>query len=208
MHDLIIVGKGGLAASVYDIAARDPGNNSVWRLIGCLDDNINSSCPNDEMINLGALQDYSFNGDEIFVLAVGNTIVKKVLSNKFQSISHGFITFAPHCIISKSSIVEKVTFMRNVYVGVKSVILPYVFIDCNTVIGSNCFINSYVHIGPQSVISDNVTIEEGATLHGACIIREGVKIGSNSIVSLGAYVNENLPSGCLAIGNPAKIIKL
>lgn len=50
-------------------------------------------------------------------------------------------------------------------------------------------------------IGDNVWIGGGVTIIG------GVKIGQNSIIGAGSVVTKNIPSGVIAAGNPAKIIR-
>ena len=51
------------------------------------------------------------------------------------------------------------------------------------------------------VIEDNVWIGQGAT------ILKGVTIGKGSIVATKAVVTKDVPAGCIAAGNPAKVVK-
>lgn len=39
------------------------------------------------------------------------------------------------------------------------------------------------------------------------IIRRGVKIGNGAIIGANSFVNEDIPSFAIAVGNPAKVIK-
>jgi acetyltransferase-like isoleucine patch superfamily enzyme len=39
------------------------------------------------------------------------------------------------------------------------------------------------------------------------LLMSGIKIGNNVIISNGAVVTKNIPSHCIAVGNPARIIK-
>lgn len=50
-------------------------------------------------------------------------------------------------------------------------------------------------------IEDNVWIGEGA------FISMGVTIGKGSVIGAHSFVNENIPAYCIAVGNPARIIK-
>ncbi|MCF6330766.1 MAG: hypothetical protein L3I99_04385 [Sulfurimonas sp.] len=72
------------------------------------------------------------------------------------------------------------------YVASGAIIFSHDFtrkIHANTIIGKRCFIGSNA------------------------IIMPGLKIGDNVIVGAGAVVTKDIPSGCIAVGNPAKIIK-
>jgi len=40
-----------------------------------------------------------------------------------------------------------------------------------------------------------------------CIIIAGVTIGENSIVGAGSVVTQDIPDFCVAVGNPARVIK-
>lgn len=76
-------------------------------------------------------------------------------------------------------------------------------------IGRRCKFGSQVHIsdaghdGPKPVvIGDDVWIAHGA------IIEAGVTIGDGSVVSAGSVVVSDVPPGSLAIGNPARAVRL
>ena len=66
---------------------------------------------------------------------------------------------------------------------------------------------SEMHIHPErsgeyvTVIGNNVYLGVGS------IILPGVKIGENSVIGAGAVVTKDIPSGVVACGNPAQIIK-
>jgi acetyltransferase-like isoleucine patch superfamily enzyme len=40
-----------------------------------------------------------------------------------------------------------------------------------------------------------------------CIIIAGVTIGENAMVGAGSVVTNNIPDNCVAVGNPARVIK-
>lgn len=96
-------------------------------------------------------------------------------------------------------------------------------------INRNCKIKCFskIEIGNDVAISENVTIWDsdvhkikGSTLNTQpikignhvwigtnCIILKGVSIGDGAVIGAGSIVNKNIPSKCLAVGNPAKVIK-
>jgi len=53
-----------------------------------------------------------------------------------------------------------------------------------------------------------VIIENGVWIGINGIILKGVKIGENSIIGAGAVVTRDVPKNCIAIGNPAIIVKM
>lgn len=62
---------------------------------------------------------------------------------------------------------------------------------------------------------EDITIVEAKPIHignnvwitSRCIILEGVTIGDNSVIGAGSVVTNDIPSNCLAAGNPAKVIR-
>lgn len=52
-----------------------------------------------------------------------------------------------------------------------------------------------------------ITIEDDVWLGANCIVLKGVTIGARTIIGAGSVVTKDIPSDCIAAGNPCKIIK-
>ena len=50
-------------------------------------------------------------------------------------------------------------------------------------------------------------LERKIQIQSPKIILKGVNIGDGAIIGAGAVVTKDIPSKCLAVGNPAKVIK-
>lgn len=59
----------------------------------------------------------------------------------------------------------------------------------------------------QPLTTAPVLIKEGAWIGERCCILSGVTIGKRSIIGSGSVVNKSIPDYCIAVGNPAKVIK-
>lgn len=55
--------------------------------------------------------------------------------------------------------------------------------------------------------AEPITLGENVWLGGGVIVLPGVTIGDNTVVGAGAVVTKDLPSGVLAVGNPALVIR-
>ena len=114
---------------------------------------------------------------------------------------------------------------RGVKIGEGCYIGPYVHIDLlypnlitiedNVAIGSNSMI--FAHVNPAANLElkknhyprkiDPVLLKSGTWINPACIITLGTTMGKNSILSIGSVAVSSIPDNCLAIGNPARVVK-
>ena len=105
----------------------------------------------------------------------------------------------------------------------------YVHLACaeSVIIGDNVLIASKVYISDinhgkysgenqsspyeraaERIISSKpVKIMENVWIGENCAILPGVVIGANSIIGANSVVSRNIPENCIAVGNPARIIK-
>ena len=107
-------------------------------------------------------------------------------------------------------------------VGISSAciwVYKYVKIGSGTKIGGDCIlIDSDAHSlnykdrekgysDRPNAKSKGITIENDVLIGTRCIILKGVTIGARSVIGAGSVVSKDIPSDCIAAGNPAKVIK-
>lgn len=56
-------------------------------------------------------------------------------------------------------------------------------------------------------VAEPIVIEDDVFIGMNCIILKGVTIGARSIIAAGSVVTKSIPAGCIAAGNPAKVIR-
>jgi len=98
------------------------------------------------------------------------------------------------------------------------VVHPLTVVSAHTRLGEMLSINRGVTVGHHTSIGAFTTIHPGANVAGCCDIGDGVtlgmgcnvidgtKIGSGSVIGAGSTVTKDIPSGVVALGQPAKII--
>lgn len=64
-----------------------------------------------------------------------------------------------------------------------------------------------VPIGRQFAPSEPVTIGDGSWLGHGTIVLPGSRIGRHVVVGAGSVVTDDLPDRCVAVGNPARVIR-
>ena len=114
---------------------------------------------------------------------------------------------------------------RGVKIGKNCHFNPYVLIDLvypkmveigdNVTLGSHSMI--FAHSNPSANLFlkqgdyprkiSKVKIKSGAVINPSAIIIAGVTIGENSIISPRSVVTQDIPDYCIAVGNPARVVK-
>lgn len=95
-----------------------------------------------------------------------------------------------------------------------------VILDCAPVhIGKNVLIGPQTDIytagHPLDAVLRNegwehalpVTIGDNVWIGGNVVINPGISIGDNTVIGSGSVVTKDIPSGCIAVGNPCKVLR-
>lgn len=107
--------------------------------------------------------------------------------------NHPIIKIGDHCGFSGVSVwcFKSITIGDNVRIGANSLI-----------------IDGEAHFDdPRTSAPESIVIEDNVFVGADCIIRKGVTIGKNSVVGMRSMVLHDIPANCVAVGNPAKVIK-
>lgn len=83
-------------------------------------------------------------------------------------------------------------------------------------IAPDCACYSYAHgIAPERPIKEQplttkggITIEDDVWLGYRTIVLDGVSIGRGAVIGAGSVVTENIPPGAIAVGVPARVVKM
>jgi maltose O-acetyltransferase len=156
----------------------------------------NEGIPTKNYIVLGILYIKLF----LLIPIVKTFIYKKFLINCTEcTITQGFLAFYGYNIFAKNVVLNDTLFLdyAPIYIGENTK-----FSLQNLVITG-----SHKKTNFDIVTAKPVSIGKNCWITSRCIILPGVTIGDNVIVGAGSVVSENIPSNCLVMGNPAKIVK-
>lgn len=145
---------------------------------------------------------------------------KEILKRLFGSCGENIAVTAPiHC-----------DYGENIHVGENCEInFNCTFLDCNTItIGKNALIAPNVQfyaVGHPVKASDRmpegnskgfpflkcisapIKVGDNVWIGGGSILLPGITIGDNVTIGAGSVVNKDIPSNCLAAGNPCRVIR-
>lgn len=119
---------------------------------------------------------------------------------------------------SKSNTINGITIGDNCYLGFGLSLLnaSSIVIGNSVLIASNVLISSENHgMDPESDIpymdqglsAKDVIIKDGVWIGQNVCILPGVVVGKKTIIGAGSIVTKSIPDYCIAVGNPARVIK-
>jgi acetyltransferase-like isoleucine patch superfamily enzyme len=59
----------------------------------------------------------------------------------------------------------------------------------------------------QKVTTSKISIAENVWIGANSVITAGINIGRHTVIGAGSVVTKDLPAYCVAVGNPARIVK-
>lgn len=186
-NKLLIIGASGHGKVVADISRK----MNKWKEIVFLDDeDIQSTMP---VKVIGKTNDaFTYINDYDIFVAIGNNEVREKIQTKLKLAGANIpILIHPSVIIGE-----------KVEVGIGTVVMAGVIINCCSTIGQGCIINTGAVVDHDNVIEDYVHISPGVHLAGAVRVGRGSWIGIGSVVSN----NINIISGC-KVGAGTVVIK-
>ena len=185
---LLIIGAGGHGKVVADIALK----MDRWKEIAFLDDNEDiKTSMGIEVIGKSADM-YRYIKDYDIFVAIGTNEMRKIIQEKLEIRGANIpVLIHPEAVIG-----------REVEIGVGTVIMAGVVVNCCTTIGKGCIINTGATIDHDNLIEDYVHISPGVHTAGAVRIGKGTWLGIGSIVSN----NITITSGC-TIGAGAVVVR-
>lgn len=209
---MLIIGAKGFAKEVLEVCHQ---NNDLDNLVfyDDVNDDMNGLLYGKFPIlkSLEDARDYFEKIDTRFTIGIGNPMLRKELFEKFLKIGGVFTsTLSKNAEIGSYSveighgcnILSGVKISNDVKIG-KGTMIYY-----NSLITHDVVIGQFVEISPGTKILGRTTIGDFTQVGSGAIIFPDLVIGNYVIVGAGAVVNQNLPDNCVAVGIPAKIIKI
>lgn len=207
--NLVIIGAGGLAREIYDLAKVCYANEPNFKIKGFL----SLEQTNIEELGypkiLSSSSAYEVEENDVFFCAIGSVLRrKKVISimlskgGKFINLIHPTAILSPsvklgtgvaiksYCVISSDVSIGDFTFLQS------SVIMGH-----DVSIGNYCQINSFAFFAGYAQIGDCVTVNAGAKLI------QNVKVEEEAVIGMGSVVLTKVKKGTTVFGMPAKRLK-
>lgn len=208
---LVIFGAGGFGREVQWLIDRINVQESVWDILGFIDDGKSVGMTSDGCKIIGGLE-YLLQVQETMavVCAVGNAQIRKKIIEKCKT--NPYLYFPnmvdPSVIMSdKVQMGEGNIICAGTVLTVDIHINDFVIINLNTTIGHDAIIQSYVTIYPNVNVSGMVRVDENCELGTGTQIIQGVHINSQIILGAGTVVISDLEDAGTYVGIPARQVR-
>jgi acetyltransferase-like isoleucine patch superfamily enzyme len=122
-------------------------------------------------------------------------------------------TIEDFCTVNNG--VGDVAIGSNSRIGLGSVLIGPVSIGNQVILAQNIVVSGLNHsytdvnvpIRLQKVTTSPIIIGDEVWIGANAVITAGVTIGKHTVIAAGAVVTKSIPAYCVAVGNPAKVIK-
>lgn len=207
MKNLVIIGAGGLAREVHDLAM--VCFPDTLRIKGFLSKEDTGIADLGYPPIIGTIENYVPEANDVFICGIGSPHLKQkttqYLSDKWNA---QFINLIhPTCTLSPS-----------VKLGVGVVIKQFSVISSDVSIENHCYLQSSVILGHDVhieaccqlnsfvFIAGNSQIGYGSSINAGARIIQQTKIGANATVGIGSVVIKEVPADTTVFGNPARVV--
>lgn len=213
MKDIVIIGCGGFGREVAWLIEEINNVNQEWNILGFIDDD---TLNHGQIINgytvLGGFEYLKEKKNIYYVCAIGSAKSRRrIVEEKCSKYN-----IIPATLVHPSVLMNK----KNVYIGEGSIVCASNILTVNINVGKHTLINLDCTIGHDVIIEDYVTIYPSVNISGNCKVAlcselgtgthiiQGKNIGKGTIIGAGTVVIRDIGDNCVAVGNPARVIKV
>lgn len=197
----------GWVPSVVGIALRAAGYRTILTMDGvaAIEDGVRIRFASNVRLGKGAYLDH---GAYLHACPGGISIGAESLVMKnailhvynFRNLPRSGIHIGQRSLIGESCILRGqggITIGDDVYLGtlVQLLAVNHIFADTDR------------PISHQGITAEGISIGDGSWIGSGAIVLDGVRIGRNVVVGAGAVVNKDVPDYCVAVGNPARVVR-
>lgn len=211
---LVLFPFGGNAREAVMSVLASNERHPEWELLGFVDDDVTQLGKECCGVKVLGGRELLRQIPDLFVLAVPGsptnfTRRKSIIDGlmvdeaRFDTIIHPSVNRSPDAVIGLNTLLmPNVVVTSGVRIGRHCVILP------NTVVSHDSVVSDYCCIGSNVSISGSVTVGSHCYIGSGTRMREKVSIGPETLVGLGSNVVSDIPAGAIAVGNPAKVLRM
>ncbi len=190
-----------------------PDSRNHWNILGFVDDGREAGSQIAGCPVLGGTEWLCRSaGEETLyaACAIGSGRVRRQITERL--LQHGNVRF-PNLVDPSATCSGSVRMGRGnilcagTVLTVDITIGDFCIVNLDCTIGHDAQLESYVTLYPSVNLSGCVSVGEGSEIGTGSHVIQGIAIGKEAVLGAGAVGIRDLPDRCVAVGNPAKVIK-
>ncbi len=149
-------------------------------------------------------------GEVHLAMAIGDNAARQRAFENAKRLGHKFINVIhPQAVVGRECrFGEGIVVFAQAVVNSGTEIGDGVIVNTACSVDHDCRIGAHAHIAPGARLAGGVSVGEGALIGIGAVAIPGISIGARSVVGAGAAVTRDLPPDCVAVGVPARVIKI
>jgi len=200
MMDVFVFGCGGHAKVVSEVIEAE----ARWAIAGYVDREPGAA----RFLGREVLaeQDFLRDGEGAAVaLAVGENGLRWSLFQacrdrfSFPALVHPSAQISPSCEIGEGTVV-----MPGAIVNAASTVGSFCVVGSGAVVEHDCRLGDFATLGPRGCLCGGCSLGEGSYVGAGATVLQGTTLGSWSVAGAGSLVCDEVESGTLVVGVPAR----
>lgn len=147
--------------------------------------------------------------DRVAALAIGDNRIRGQLLAEADQHKLGLpVLLHPSAVVCPTAQLDDGTVIAaQAFVGTEAKLGRGCIVNTAASVDHDCQLGECVHVAVGARLAGNVKVGAYTTIGAGAVVIPGIKIGADVTVGAGAVVIRDLPDGCTAVGNPARIVE-
>lgn len=206
--NLVIIGAGGLAREVFDLANIIFANDVDFKIKGFLSKEDTGITNMGYPPILGNSEQYNPEGEDVFFCAIGNVQRRKIAvenilkkGGKFINLIHPTAQISPSVKLGMGIAIKSYCVIASdVTIG------DFSYFQSSVIMGHDVSIGAYCHVNSFAFFAGNVEVQQLVTVNAGAKILQKVCLETASVIGIGSVVIHKVKQGATVFGVPAKRI--
>jgi acetyltransferase EpsM len=145
--------------------------------------------------------------DAPFIISVGNNArraeIAWLLNVRYGTAIHESAIISPKALVGDGSVI-----LHGSIIQAAAQIGEHVLVNTAASIDHDNMIGDFAHISPHATLCGHVKVGEGTHIGAGAVVIPSITIGRWCTIGAGAVVIRDIPDFAVAVGNPARVIKI
>lgn len=141
------------------------------------------------------------------VIAIGDNEIRQKVAKRVKH-SFGIVKAASAVIDQTASVGVGSQVLHGAILQADVLVGEHTIVNTGASIDHDCILGSYCHIAPQVTLCGSVHVGDGTIIGAGSTVVPGIKIGKWCKIGAGSVVTKDIPDFGVAVGNPARVIKI